>query len=189
MSENKTVYGIGLEVTGFEPGLYPEDDYVLGRNERGSAEEIAIDFMGPCLGLLGYDSDQDVFHGAHTTAASPNKINDFMERYDPDKVIVSGLNYNDEDVRFHEGSSDAVEVLQESPREVYRRVVEDGRTIDQISALEDVLTRRGSIESFLEESDAQYETAWAEGTNNTSIMTASAPEKTVTVMHGNLASD
>lgn len=189
MSKNKSIAGVDIEVVGRNQFDYPGPEVdLLDTNERQTGERFGIDFLSPCLGIIGIDSNENVFHGAHVVAPTGNKVEDFLSRYDPDSVVVTGVNYGEaqlEDHMRHEWR-DALElgdIADAEPADAYEVAADGGFRIEDLSPVEDMLYKRGEIEEALEHSGTDYETAWAQGPTRYSVVDASIPEGEIRIGH------
>ncbi len=188
MSENKSIMGFEIDVMGRNRFEYPGHEInLLDTNEEHTGERFGIDFLSPCLGIIGYDSGEDVFHGAHIVAPTGSKVEDFVEKYEPDAVVVTGLNYSEEQLDEHEyfgghvlGSENIDKV---EPSEAYDVAADGGVSMSELSPVEDMLCKRGDIEDTLDQYGIEYETAWCPGPTTYSVVDATIPEEEIRIGH------
>lgn len=188
MSKDINLDGFELASGTYESIEYPDSEYeMLDASEYGSGEKIATEFLTPCLGIIGLSKGSDEVYGAHIGSPTGSKVETFLNRYDTDYLIVTGINYDQEQLDDHiENGSGLAEVLQMSPLEVFESLSPIVSSSDQITSVEDACLKRGSVENALEENDAEYLAEWAKEPVDFSIVQASAPDRSVAVKHFDL---
>ena len=210
MSNDINLDGFELTSGTYDSIEFPDGEYeILDASEYGSGEKVATEFLTPCLGIIGLSEESDEVYGAHIRSPTGNKVETFLDRYDTDYVIVTGINYDQEQLEGHrlwkdeedsafsnrqnqnqlssvENGSKLPEVLDMSPLEVFESLSPIVSSGDQITSVEDVYLKRGSVENALEERDVEYFAEWADEPINFSVVEASVPDETIAVKHFDL---
>ena len=186
MSKDKSLGGFDVGVTSYETVDFPSSEYaVLDRSEYESDSEVATDFLSPCLGLIGFSEDyNENVYGAHIGSPTGHKVEGFLERYNPDYVIATGINYDQGQLETHNNQENRLNgVVGMEPIEVFEAISSSVSSVEELTAIEDTKLKRGSVERALEESDVEHITEWANEPANFSTIEASAQDQSIEVKH------
>jgi len=185
MSEDTGFCYFELDVGTYDVMDFPDESYeMVDTSEYRSGKRVATEFLSPCLGIIGLSNGEDQVYGAHISSPTSGKVDTFLNRYDADCIVVSGINYSQDQFDGHvDNTTKSSGVLEMSPKEVSETLGSEFSSIEELTAVEDVLIKRGSVENALEKNDIEYIAEWAEEPVDFSLIEASAPDGQVAVRH------